>query len=317
MTTAPDATTSTVYNVRPAWIAVDWGSTRFRAWAMSADGGVLERIVTDDGCSGLDAAMFEQKLVGTIAPWLGDDGVTPVVICGMAGSRQGWCEAPYAPLPAVPSQTGSISPATSDARIKVHILSGVRQSEPADVMRGEETQIAGLLAKTGLRTALICLPGTHSKWAVITNGTIIGTATAMTGELFALLATASVLRHSMGETTADALAFRDGVALALEAPTALSIHLFAIRAEDLLHGLAPQAAHARLSGILIGHEIAAQRDRLGMGPVYLVGAPALTALYATALEMAGIASAQEDGDELTLMGLIVAHTQRDIKKDHP
>ena len=317
MTSISETPTSIGQGVPPSWIAVDWGSSRFRAWAMGNNDTILDHRETEDGCGGLEAKMFEEKLLGAIGPWLSDGVVTPVVVCGMAGSRQGWCEAPYAPLPAAPSNTGSVSPATSDPRIKVHILGGVCQSEPADVMRGEETQIAGLLARTGLRSALICLPGTHSKWAVINDGVITGTATAMTGELFALLSTSSVLRHSVGTTHWDADAFREGVALGLDAPSALAAHLFAIRAEDLLHGLAPQAARARLSGLLIGHEIAAQRDRLGVDPVYLVGAPALTALYTTALEMAGVDSVQEDGDGLTLKGLIAAYTQRDTKKDHP
>lgn len=288
-----------------AWIAVDWGTSHLRAWLMRGDGSIMERRQSADGMGTLDRAGFEpalQTLCGDVLP-------APVLACGMVGSRQGWAEAPYATVPCVPpsAQTATVAP-TLQPGLSVRILPGVKQVSPADVMRGEETQIAGYLATNPGFDGVICLPGTHTKWAHISAGEIVSFRTAMTGEMFALLSTHSVLRHSVGDGWDDG-AFATGVDQAISRPEGLAAALFSLRAEGLLDGLDPNAARARLSGLLIGAELASMRPYWLGQQVAMIGAQALSQAYATALTAQGVPVAQARAEDMTLAGLTAAYTQ--------
>lgn len=292
------------------WIAVDWGTSNLRAWAMVDDRAVA-MVTAAAGMGGLERHQFEPVLLSAIEPWLDADRTTDVVACGMVGARQGWQEVPYAPVPTPPilgSAMGKI--ATSDSRIAVNVVHGLSQTEPADVMRGEETQVAGLLALEPDFAGWACLPGTHSKWADIRDGRVRSFRTFMTGELFALLAKQSVLRHSMGETDAlDAAAFGDAVHEMAEHPADLSSLLFGIRAAGLLGGDGVPDARSRLSGLLIGSEVAAMQPQWAGGEVVLIGADQLSDRYAAALHRLGGKARSIDAQDCTLAGLVAARRQ--------
>ncbi|OZA06724.1 MAG: 2-keto-3-deoxy-galactonokinase, partial [Rhodobacterales bacterium 17-64-5] len=244
---------------RPAWIAVDWGTSNLRAWAMDARGQVLAEAASEDGMGKLAKAEFEPALLRLIGGWLGE-GPMPIIACGMVGSRQGWCEAPYRSVPCPPlDPLAQVAVPTTDPRLAMRIAPGLRQTTPADVMRGEETQIAGALSLIPDYDGVLCLPGTHSKWAQISAGEVVSFQTFMTGEMFALLSETSVLRHGMEGDGWDDAAFDSAVGDALSRPERLAARLFALRAEGLIADLAPAAARARLSGLLIGAELAAAR----------------------------------------------------------
>ena len=284
-----------------AWIAVDWGTSHLRAWLMRADGSVIERRQSDAGMGSLDRSGFEpalQALVGDVMP-------APVMACGMVGSRQGWAEAPYTAVPCAPPGAGE---AVQVEGTSVRILPGVKQARPADVMRGEETQIAGYLATHPGFDGVICLPGTHTKWVHVSAGEIVSFRTAMTGEMFALLSTQSVLRHSIGSGW-DGPSFAAGVDQAISKPEALAAALFSLRAEGLLDGLNPDAARARLSGLLIGAELAAMRPYWLGQQVALIGAESLSRAYAEALQLQSVPCHSAGVEDMTLAGLTAAWTQ--------
>ncbi len=283
------------------WIAVDWGTTHLRAWAMGAEG-LRAEAASDDGMGRLARDSFEAALIRLIEPWLGP-GVTPVVACGMVGSRQGWIEAPYRAVPCPPVAQGELMPVpVTDPRISMRIAPGLQQLQPPDVMRGEETQIAGALALDPGFDGAICLPGTHSKWAQVSAGEVVSFQTFMTGELFALLAEQSVLRHGLSEGWEDA-AFDQGVADGMARPDRLMAQLFRLRAEGLIAGLTGDAARARLSGLLIGAELAgAKAWWLGL-PILLIGSPGLTDVYARALAAQGASSQSLSATDCTIAGL--------------
>lgn len=288
------------------WIAVDWGTSRLRAWAMAADGRVLDQASSGRGMGGLTPEGFEAALLDLVSAWLPPGRTTPVIACGMVGARQGWTEAAYRPVPCPPLGPPLTSAPATDPRLSVRIVPGLSQLRPFDVIRGEETQIAGLLAADPGFDGTLCLPGTHSKWVRISAGEVAGFQTCMTGEIFALLATQSVLRHTVTADTADPAAFDHGLAEALARPEALTARLFALRAEPLLAGLPPEQARGRLSGLLIGVELAAMKAWWLGNRVVLVGAPDLTALYARALAAQGVTAETTDATALTLAGLTAA-----------
>jgi len=295
------------------WIAVDWGTSNLRAWAMTDQGEILAHANSPDGMGSLPPDGFEPALLRLIDSWLGA-GTTPVIACGMVGAKQGWAEAAYAKAPCPASSDTLTRAPTHDTRLDVRIIPGVCQPDPADVMRGEETQIAGYLAHDPNFDGILCLPGTHTKWVHISAQEIVSFRSFMSGELFALLSQNSVLRHSIGDDGWDDTAFADTLDAVISRPETLAARLFSIRAEQLLHDQSPQVARARLSGLLIGAELAAAKPYWLGQPVVLIGAPQLTKNYATALAAQGVTPTVKQGDSLTLAGLTAAYSaQKDSK----
>lgn len=289
------------------WIAVDWGTSNLRAWAMGANGPVAEA-TSDAGMGKLQPDQFEAALLRLITPWL-TAPTTQVLACGMVGARQGWREAAYRTVPCTPvDASGILNVPTHDSRISFHIAPGLAQNRPADVMRGEETQVAGVLALHKGFDGVICHPGTHSKWVQVSAGEVVSFQTFMTGELFALISTQSVLRHSMAEGWDDA-SFDEGLSDAISRPDRIAARLFSLRAEFLLHGLTPAQARARLSGLLIGIELAGAKPYWLGQRVMLVGAPALAASYTRALQSQGLTPETLDATACTLAGLSSLHAK--------
>lgn len=290
-----------------AWIAADWGTSHLRVWLMRADGVVLDHRRSDAGMGGLARDGFEPAL-RAVLPDLPRGRSLPVVICGMAGSRQGWVEAPYVAVPAKPpaGEDAARAPVGRDD-LTVFILPGMKQAKPADVMRGEETQVAGFMALNPRFDGVICLPGTHSKWVHVSAGEVVSFRTFLTGEMFALLAGQSVLRHSVAAEGWDDAAFDSAVERGLTRAAGVAGDLFSLRAEALLEGLDTVVARARLSGLLIGMELGAARPYWLGQNVAVLGASGIAGAYARALEAQGLPVLMADADRMTLEGLKAAY----------
>jgi 2-dehydro-3-deoxygalactonokinase len=291
----------------------DWGTSSFRLWLFDQKGAAIAERRSGEGMlsAGPDrfSAILERHLADMGVP---DD--LPVMICGMAGARQGWIEAPYV---AVPAALGEILDGAVSVRgiaRRVLIVPGLaqRREDAPDVMRGEETQLAGISGLLGSGSRLVCMPGTHSKWVETSNGTVAGFRTWLTGELFSVLSKQSILRHSIGDAPAPidagSAAFRNACETALKGEGDIGGALFPIRAAGLLHGLGSDDAAARLSGLLIGAEIASATRRFGQPekPIILVASGAVGELYAAALGLAGHAVERIDGEEAVRAGLVEA-----------
>jgi 2-dehydro-3-deoxygalactonokinase len=287
----------------PDWVALDWGTSNLRGWAMCGSQ-VLSTAQSTDGMGTLGRGDFAPALEALISNW-GVPADIAVIACGMVGSRQGWCEAPYRAVPCAPLSTDLVE--VQDTPRNVHIIPGLRQVTPADVMRGEETQIAGFLALNDGWDGVICLPGTHTKWAQISAGEVISFQTYMTGEMFALLSSASVLRHSVGGDGWNTQAFDNAVEEALTKPEKLAARLFSIRADDLLDGTPPATCRARLSGLLIGAELAASKPYWLGTNIAILGAQSQSEHYARALQTQGASATIADTARMTLAGLTAAY----------
>lgn len=280
-----------------ALLALDWGSSQLRACRLGGDGRLLEQRSSADGASRLagGAPAFEAALRTLAGDWL--TGV-PVLACGMVGSAHGWREAAYLPCPlALDALHRHLVVAGGGDGLRVHIVPGVSTRADdglPDVLRGEETQLAGLLqAEPALAAgARVVMPGTHSKWAELHDGRLTGFATRMTGELFALLREHSVLGRLMGDGGGfDAAEFDRGVARARAGGGAdLARLLFSVRARGLFGELAPGAAADHLSGLLIGAELAPAMAVPDPRPLVLVGEAALCERYARAFAAWGVAA---------------------------
>lgn len=296
------------------WIAVDWGTSNLRGWGIAADGSVVFEKSSPKGMGKLQREEFPAALAELLDGVTANGNKLEVLICGMAGARQGWLEAPYleAPTDLRGLLEGAVRPDTGNDRITAAILPGVCQKAGADnVMRGEETQLLGLAALNPGYSGMVCMPGTHSKWAQLSGTRIEHFSTAMTGEMFELLRTHSVLRHSLtGDLDGPGRneGFKAGAETGLAHPEQLLGTLFQVRAGSLLSGRQPDWCAGFLSGLLIGTEVGSNRHLIGTAPVPLIGSPALCALYAQVLTMAGASGAPKDATEIVLAGLKAARS---------
>lgn len=280
-------------------IGIDWGTSSFRAYRLAADGRVLARRESEQGILEVPPGGFPAILRREITPWL-EAGEALVLLCGMVGSRQGWQEAPYLPCPAGPAEiAASLTPLPfGDARCL--LVPGLSARDPAgvpDVMRGEETKLVALLDKLGEAEAVVCLPGTHSKWVRVGGGRVLSFATHMTGETRAVLLEHGILGRLATAEGGDAnAAFARGIARGAEGGGLLH-HLFGTRALGLMGELAPGETEPYLSGLLIGHEIrAALAGAPPAGPVQLMASAALLRAYGRAFDLLGIAHHDHDPD---------------------
>ncbi|WP_339855276.1 2-dehydro-3-deoxygalactonokinase [uncultured Nisaea sp.] len=276
-----------------AVLALDWGTTRLRAFRMAEDGAILERRDAPAGIRAIDDGDFEDAFQTIVGDWLPPAGETRplIVLGGMIGSRQGWFEAPYVPCPADPESLVSHAiAARTESGHALWIAPGLSLSEGgrADVMRGEELQIFGALEQLGPGRHLLCLPGTHSKWALLEDGIIRDFHTYMTGELFDVLRRHSILGTTIEHAVWSDAGFEKGLTAA-RSDAGLLAHLFTVRAGTLLETLPVEESGSFLSGLLIGSEVAsATRDLAEKSEVCIIGNPDLTDLYTPAIARHGI-----------------------------
>ncbi|MBO9644446.1 MAG: 2-dehydro-3-deoxygalactonokinase [Pseudacidovorax sp.] len=269
-------------------VALDWGTTSLRGALIAEDGRVLEERSAPRGILHLDGASFAEVFEAFTLDWMAVPG-RRCLIAGMAGSRQGWVEAPYCACPCgaeeIAQQVVPVEPG------RIDMVPGLvdHQSGVPDVMRGEETQILGAMRLTGLQDGLFVLPGTHNKWAQVAGGRVTGFRTFMTGEFYALLSQHSILSRTLqADAPLHEGAFLEGVGRARRADSPGLLNLaFGMRALSLFERLSPAAATSYLSGLLIGDELRAQPLQPGV-PVVLVGSPTLTERYALALDSVGV-----------------------------
>ncbi|MDO6962625.1 2-dehydro-3-deoxygalactonokinase [Rhizobium alvei] len=290
--------------------AVDWGTSSFRLWLMTADGRVLGERRSHEGMTSARESGFAAVLDSHLAA-LEVASDLPVLICGMAGARQGWQEAGYIEVPAALDAIGQAAIRIEKTERDIRILPGLCQRQPwFDVMRGEETQLLGAIAGGLPDECLVVMPGTHSKWVHIQAGRVQTFSTFMTGELFAAISGHTILSHTVnGSSGAKATmpCFADAVRRSVASPARLTQALFAIRAQGLLASVSPEEAEATLSGLLIGEEIA---GGLGMAPhglpVALVASGRHAELYQAALTAAGLSPHIVDADAVVQTGLLSA-----------
>ncbi|KQB97015.1 2-keto-3-deoxy-galactonokinase [Loktanella sp. 1ANDIMAR09] len=291
--------------IKADWIAVDWGTSNMRAWALSASGTVLAEASSDQGMGKLRREDFEAALLSVVQDWI--DGPTTVMACGMVGSRQGWVEAPYAAVPCATLPEGLVQAPVTHPDLTVYVIPGIKQMSPADVMRGEETQVTGFLARNKNWDGVICLPGTHTKWVHVSADEVVSFQTFMTGELFDTIATQTVLRHSIAADGWDDAAFAEGLEMGLSRPERIAARLFSLRANGLLNDMAGTAARAQLSGLLIGTELAAAKPYWLGQHIAVIGESKLSKLYVDALATQAAPATQVNAATITLAGLTAAY----------
>jgi 2-dehydro-3-deoxygalactonokinase len=276
------------------FVAVDWGSTRFRAYRVE-DGAVTARIASGRGISTSEPLALGAALAAELQPWRPwiEAARVPVRMAGMIGSNRGLRDVGYELLPRTLVELASgaaevevATPLATRVAIRRGLALADRDAGAFDVMRGEEVQLLGAFRLR--RARLYVFPGTHSKWVPVedaADGARVRTfSTMMTGELHGwLVGGSSICAGVPREPPWSDDAFLRGVDRAVACGDGLVEETFRTRARWLLGDLAPAAAPSYLSGLLVGHELVTMTRRYRPeGPLVLVGAERLAALYAAA-----------------------------------
>lgn len=294
----------------PAYVAVDWGTSSFRLWLVDRAGRVLAERRSDEGMMAAAKAGFPAVLQAHLAA-VEAPAHLPVLVCGMAGAKTGWVEAGYvdtpAPLSAVLRQAARVPGEARDIRI----LPGIAQRDAMapDVMRGEETQLLGALGLEAAGEALVCMPGTHSKWVRVKNGTVAHFSTFMTGELFGVVSRETILSLAVAgaDDSEDVDSFKAAVKAAYDAPAFAANLLFGARSRQLLFGSTAAAARETLSGTLIGAELAAGLSgTVPKAGITLIASGRLASLYRLAFDALSVTTQPIDADEAVRRGLSMA-----------
>lgn len=337
---------------RAALIALDWGTSSLRAYRLDDTGRTLDtrhlpwgimRLPQplQDGAASTALSGFDLAFEQACGDWLRAEPTLPVIACGMVGSAQGWQEAAYLDVPVDLERIGTLltmvqRTGAGPNATPVHIVPGLIQRHGLpNVMRGEETQVFGVLfdqagdvaaqpgaapeAKPDAKpdpasgptsepdpiappadTVLIGLPGTHSKWVSARQGRVTHFDTFMTGEVYAALRGHTILGRTMSDApAADNGAFMRGVKVA-GAPAGRAgvlSTIFSTRALGLTGELPSTSQADYLSGLLIGHEIAALaqmlREQGELPRIVLCGDPALCQRYILAMQHYGLGTPEQ------------------------
>ncbi len=292
------------------FLSCDWGTSSLRLKLVNADDyAILGGVASDKGILGVfhlwKAAnnedeqarlhYFLQVIDEHIRQIEQDlnisaDGI-PLVISGMASSSIGMVQLPYGDIP-FPVNGRDINtryyPARNNFRHSVVLISGIKSSD--DVMRGEETQLMGCISgEHGEGNHLYIFPGTHSKHIIVNNGYAVGFKTYMTGEVFALLSTKSILQEAVENLSGDDESFMEKFELGVEESRQSNLlhACFKVRTNNLFHKMSKGENYRFLSGLLIGAELSEIINTETSG-IYLCCASVLKPLYESALRVLGI-----------------------------
>ena len=291
----------------PILISADWGTSSFRAFLLDRKGDILERRETPEGIMKVANGDFGATFSILMGQWLNRYPDIPVLLSGMIGSEQGWALAPHLSLPTrLTDLSSALHPVPLAAEKRVFIVPGlttIGAHGVPDIIRGEETQIFGVLDNEHAGTSVFCLPGTHSKWVTIADGAITGFQTALTGEALSVLSDHSILGRLMeGSNNQNEAAFFQGLNRAMEEGGLLH-HLFGVRSQGVNRFIPRWALRSYLTGILIGHEIQGMRSIYPrLNTITIIAGQGISEGYEVALQFFGFETTRIDGETAAIRG---------------
>ncbi|SEK11119.1 2-keto-3-deoxy-galactonokinase [Marinovum algicola] len=307
-------------------IFVDWGTSNLRAYLLDASGKIIAQRYTPQGIKKIENGACPGILRAMAVDWDVLSAGTRVLMAGMVGSEMGWREVALVPAPCDAKDIAdNLVNVSAEGFHDVRIVPGVlshQPKRPAGMMRGEEVQSIGAFAMLEQQDAIICLPGSHSKWVDIQDSKIAGISTFMTGEMFEIVGKHSTLRGLVEQSPScfDAAGFREGLAMARTELNLMQL-IFSIRTEAVARGgPLPCRDAARLSGILIGSETRAAIDALDIQAetaVYLASDTQLMRAYDLALREFGQRVVTVDAESAFLNGCRAINKAADVGAEQP
>jgi len=280
-------------NTLPAdWIAAETNGQMLRAWPMR-EGAALTSLFCPCGPAGITA-----DLVSLCSSWLSAAPV-PVVLSGNVA----------APLSEVPCKPQDLDPSLSghhNDRLSLYVLPGLRQTSPVALMQAATARISGFLTLNPQWDGVICLPGGQTHWAHVSAGEVVSFQNFASLDLLNLIQNLPALSGLFDEDDQDRDAFSDAVSEAISRPERLASRIAEVQADVTLNAPAGAVARGRLTGLLIGAELAAARPYWLGQNIAVVGEDADSAIYVAALKQQGLTATVADASRMTLAGLTAA-----------
>ncbi|MBS1920517.1 MAG: 2-dehydro-3-deoxygalactonokinase [Bacteroidetes bacterium] len=227
---------------------------------------------------------------------------TEVVISGMASSNIGICELQYLPLPLNILFKGLFVKHLQNQIFPhgIYLISGICSNQ--DIMRGEETQLLGLITEEDFqRKSMFILPGTHSKHILCDHGIVADFDSFMTGELFQAICEKTIIKNSVTTPPSEFAnwkSFEEGVFQSRKKKSLLN-ELLRIRSRNILDNKTPAENYYFLSGLLIGEELVTLKSR-SFDKLLLCAGRNLYAPYYRALQVLELDKKAHVIDELTV-----------------
>lgn len=274
------------------WIAAEFDGSCLKVWPMHGED-PLTFLACPTGPAGIVA-----DLVSLISSWLAAEPL-PVVLSG---------DTTVAPV-TVPCKPLELQPqvdAERHKRVVIHALPGLRQASPCALMQAAVVRIAGFLSLNPNWDGVICLPGMNTHWAQVSAGEIVSFQSFSSLAMRDALGDLPALSSAFDEDDWDRDALAEAVSDAMSRPERLAARISEIQADIRLNNAGAAVTQGRLTGLLIGAELAAARPYWLGQNIALVGDDAQSAPYAAALGQQGLSATIADVKRMTLAGLIAA-----------
>ncbi len=266
-------------NTMSSFIVIDWGTSNFRAVLIDKYFKEIDSISTNDGMLTLKQNEFHPFLLRKLHKWLSKDKNIKIFMSGMVGSINGWLETKYLLCEVHLDDLVQNLVQIPNIDEKIYIVPGIKieKNGMIDLMRGEEVQVFGALKYLDIKDAILILPGTHSKWVKVKNNKIVDFITNMTGEVFSVMSSNTILAKSIKFKELDEEAFEKGMKLSLFEGGLLN-HMFQARTQAF--NIGENGVYSFLSAIIIGNEIKQMNSLFSsFKSVVIVGTSELNNLY--------------------------------------
>lgn len=319
------------------FLSCDWGTSSFRLRLVAQDTfQILAEYTTEQGIASTfscwQASQSEASARDSFYLTYVQQGVDyleqhqsttlkglPIIFSGMASSSIGIKELSYGTVPfaADGRQVAAAHlSATASFPHPICLISGIRSED--DVMRGEETQLVGVLSQLAEMDidGVFLFPGTHSKHIWVKGWQVKQFKTYMTGEFFGLLSNKSILSASLQkhQNAVHWPSFNKGVELARSSN--LLHAAFTVRTQHLFGKSTKEENHDFLSGLLIGTELKELLHQPAT-QIYLCCNSALQPRYDSALSQFGLKPARvfsgEEMDQAVIRGQMIIYKQTSIR----
>ena len=296
----------------PSFVLGDWGTSNLRLSCV-VDGEIVDTTVGPGVCQSNSDA--KATITQAISLWEEKEDINALYMCGMVGSSLGLVDVPHHPCPRDWAEVGRVTQSVSLGAKNVHIVPGLACINPLgapDYLRGEETQIIGAtkIQNNILRgSQLLCLCGTHTKWAWITDGKVDTFLTSISGELFEKLTLSVLVEATADRSNIDATSLRLGIQESEKHEHADLLHqLFQVRSRVLSGELSTESAFGFLSGLIVGTDVGralqiSRKQGRALDSVTIIGAERLTKQYAQACSYFKTKCTTLDGQKASLAGL--------------
>ena len=246
------------------YLTVDGGTTNTRVYLVR-DGVILDSVKIPagarDGKDALVPALREATAELINKYGLCESDVCRIIASGMITSENGLCNLPHTTLPAGASELAGCMYHTEIPEISSIGWSFVRgvkavgaSIEDSDIIRGEETELMGILDGDG-NDALYILPGSHSKHITIDkSGRITAFKTMMSGELLAAVINNTILKNSTDFDHATLIP--DQLLCGFDYATAHGVNeaLFKVRILSGVFGQGKESCYSFLLGVVLCDE---------------------------------------------------------------